>query len=351
MKNNTNIQIQQTKKIFAPFLFGALLMGQSLYASTTQEEQILLENAWVNIGHSNAKDVMMSGATTATSKGYSSLFVNPAGLFSNYAWGVYAHTSNVEHKNPTGATNDSKELVTTQEVDFGDNMAVGIFYKHLVLEAKPDVHNAIGLAYGLETEYGLFSVGANYVIDETKVAKTTTTNEIDKYRTFATGDYYTAGVQWQKSFVGIDDFYALYLGFSQKGQGVNIVEGEQVVRVSPIVQRAGIGLETNLFSSTVLLTYDMSSQSWSHIEDKLDTQAVGLKWMPWSGLALGFGTSKSTYTTGVDLDSASTISAGVEMAIWRVNLAVAALKKEVLNKAGDIYMEDNNIHLDLSFAF
>ncbi len=329
-------------------------MSQSLYAGDTlteQEKQILLENAWVNIGYSNAKDVMMSGATTATTKGYSSLFTNPAGLFSNYAWGVYTHTSNVEHKNSTSTTSDEEKFATTKEVDFADNLAVGVFYKHLVLEAKPDVHNAIGLAYGIESEYGLFSVGANYVMDATKIAKTTTNDEINKYRTFATGDYYTAGVQWQKSFIGIDDFYALYLGYSQKGQGVNIVEGEQLARVSPIVKRAGVGFETNMFSSTVLLTYDVSNQSWTHEDDMLDTQAVGLKWMPWSGLAIGLGVSNSTYTTEVNFDTASTISAGVEFALWKMNVALAALKKEVLNKAGDVYMQDNNVHVDLSFAF
>ena len=318
----------------------ACFLATTLYGADSEE--IFLENSWINIGYSNAKDVMLSGATTATAKGYSALFTNPAGLSTNYAVGLYVSTSQVEHKNSTGSANEDNELATTSEILFGDNTVIGLFYKSLVLESKSNIHSALGFAYGLETNYGLFSLGLNYVKDQTTK---------DNYLDFGTGDYYTLGFQWQKSYIGIDDFYAFYVGASQKGQGVNQVSGERIARVSPLVQRFGVGFETNVFTSSVLISYDVATQSWSHMSDSLTTQALGLKFMAWSGFSVGLGASSSTYTTDLNLKDNKTISLGLEFALWNMNVALAVLRKEVTNTSGDVYVQENSAHADISFAF
>lgn len=327
-------------------LLTSTLLASSLYAET---DAILLENSWVNIVNSSAKDAMMSGATTATGKGYSSLFTNPAGLSSNYSAGLYFKSSQITHKNDSGSTNEDNALVTTRELAAGDAPTLGVFYKSIILEMQPNVHTALGFAYGLETRYGLFSIGANYVLDDTTPASDP--DAFDYYRNYATGDYYTVGLQYQKSFVGIDDFYGVYLGYSQKGQGVNILADQQLSKVSPLVTRMGLGLETNIWATTLLLSYDLSSQSWNHIDATLDTNAIGLKWMLFDGFSIASGISNSTYSTGVNLNEASTVSTGIEFALWSMNVAVAALQKEVTNNSGDVYIEETSAHIDVSFAF
>ncbi len=315
------------------------IISSSLYATN---EQRLLENSWINVGYSNAKDTMMGGATTATGKGYSALFTNPAGLSTNYATGIYFRASEIEHKNATGSTNEENALSITKEENIGDSATLGIFYKYFVMEMKPDVHNALAFGYGIETDYGLISGGFNYVVDETTV---------ENYQDLGTGDYYTVGLQWQKSYIGLDDFYAFYFGFSKKGQGVNIIEGEQVGQVSPLVDRMGVGFETNVFSTTLLVSYDLTTQHWHHISDSLDTQAIGLKWMMGSGYSTAFGYSTSTYNTEVDLSENTAMSFGLEFGFWNANVAIAVIQKEVLNKAGKVYSQDNSVHADISFAF
>ncbi len=333
------ILINQKNKILLKGLLSISLLTTSLYAN----DQVLLENAWVNIGYSNAKDTMLSGATTAIGKGYSSLFTNPAGLATNYATGLYIRAGALEHKNSTGASsNSNNSLAKTYEVEPGDNQAIGIFYKYLLLEAKADIHNALGLAYGFETNYGLFSLGLNYVVDETTV---------ENYKDFGMGDYQTAGFQWQKSLVGIDDFYAFYFGFSKKGQGVKQIEGENIYRASPVVQRIGFGFETNIFTTTMLFSFDTTSQSWLDESDSLDTTAYGIKWMPFGGFSIALGHSESTYNTDINLKSNTTNSFGLEFGFWKTNIAIAALQKEVLDDADDVFIQENSVHADISFAF
>lgn len=207
---------------------------------------------------------------------------------------------------------------------------------------KPDVHNVAGVAYGLETDYGLFSLGVSYLSDATT---------IDNYKTFGTGDYYTGGFQWQKSFIGLDSFYALYFGASMKGVGVVEFPGEQISRVSPKVQRVGFGVETNLGETTLLVEYDNVTQSWNSIDPELTTQALGMKWMMGSGFALGLGYSQSIYTSDLNLKDKTTMSLGLEIALWNVNIAIAALQKDVHNNSDEIYMQDTSLHADISFAF
>ena len=333
MKNNN------LKNLVLKSLLSISILTTSLYA---QDDQKLLENAWINIGYSNAKDTMLSGATTATGKGYSTLFTNPAGLATNYAVGLYYSDVQLEHKNDTGSTNENTSLAKTSEVNIGDNPTFGLFYKYLVLESKAKVHNALGLAYGLETDYGLFSLGVN-------VVKDATTEE--NYKDYGTGDYNTVGFQWQKSFVDIDNFYAFYFGFSKKGQGVQKLEDVQIYRVSPIVQRIGFGFETNLFTTTILVSLDQTTQTWKHLDDSLSTKAIGIKWVPFSGFSIGLGHSSSDYTTDVIFDSATTNSIGLEFGLWQANIAIAVLQKEVLDKAGNVYIQENSMHADISFAF
>lgn len=322
-------------KILKIYLATLCLISTSLNA---ESDDVLLENSWMNVGYSNAKDAMLSGATTATAKGHSSLFSNPAGLATNYAWGAYIKGSVINHQNSTGTDNN---LATTKEVLPNETAVSGIFYKSLVLEAN-SAHIAVGLGYGYESRFGLFSLGANYLWDQT--------NE-ENYLTLATGDYYTAGFQWQKTFVDSSDFYAVYFGASMKGQGVKEFTDEQIVRISPVVQKIGLGLETNLGTTTLLLTYDLSRESWNHIDDQLNTQAYGLKLMLLNGLSFGAGMSQGGYITDVDLKDSSTYSAGLEFSLWKVNAAVAYLAKEITNSAGDVYIKEDMALADISIAF
>ena len=319
-----------------------ILLIANIFATSLFADQILLENAWANIGYSNAKDAMVSGATTASGKGYSALYTNPAGLSTNYAVGVTIHASSVDHQNATGSLNDSNALATTKQIEPADDVSVELFYNSLMVDIQPNIHKTLGYAYGLETDYGLFSLGMNYVMDDT---------DVENYQDFGTGDYYTLGFQWQKSFINIEDFYGLYFGFSKKGQGIHIIDGEQVAIASAIIQKIGFAVETNVFSSTILVSLDLSQQSWNHISDTLDTQAIGIKYMMFDGFTIGLGYSKGTYNTEVDLSENTTMSAGVEIGLWKTNIAIAALSKEVLNKAGDVYSKDDSLHIDISFAF
>jgi len=335
MENRYNIFNKYLLKLSTVLLLVTAGYGDS--------NEFLLKNGWDNINYSTAKNAMMSGATTATAKGYSALLTNPAGLATNYALGFYLTGSDVEHKSPTGLTSDSEDLVKTNEIKMADNSGFGLFYKYFNIEKKTDIHTAIGLAYGYESNYGLFSLGYTKVKDDT-----TATNYMD----FGTGDYQIAGFQWQKSFINLDSFYALYFGYSQKGQGVKQIDGEKVVAVSPKVQKIGFGVETNVFSTTMLFTIDKSSQTWNHLADTLDTTALGIKWMIFDGFSTAIGISSGTYTTNLEqLKDQTTISFGIEVAVWKVNIAVAALQKEVKNDAGNIYNQENSLHADISFAF
>ena len=305
-------------------------------------EDLFLENSWMNVGFSNAKDAMLANATTATAKGYSSLYTNPAGLSTNYALGIYSTGSLLSRSVATG---EEGEFSTVAEIE---SYAIGAFYKSLLIEYKQDIHTAVGLGYGYESQYGLFSFGANYVKDETTV---------DNYLTYGTGDYYTLGFQMQKTFLDIDDFYALYFGASMKGQGVKQVDAEQIVRISPLVQRVGVGVETNLFKASILVTYDLSKQYWHHLPYELNTQAIGIKLMLLSGLSLSVGMSSSGYiissadATRVDLNNKKTTSAGLEFSLGTVNVAVAFLQKDVYNNANDISIQEQNAYADVSIAF
>jgi len=336
------MQQNNLNRYFLKSLMAIGLIATNLYAETNTDNTFL-KNSWTSLGYSNAKDVMMGGATTATGKGPSALFTNPAGLSTNYTFGIYATASQIDHLNATGSTNDEESLSTTQEVLPADNTAVGIFYDSFVVEVKPDKHIAVGLAYGLETNYGLFSIGANVVKDQTTE---------ENYKEFGTGDYYTGGFQYQKSFVGIENLYAFYFGVSKKGQGVSQYEDQVVYKLSPIVQKIGFGFETNWGSSSLLLTVDQSTQSWLHFDDTLNIMAIGLKWMMFDGFSMAIAHSDLTYDTAVpSLDSGTTNSVGLELGLWKLNIALAAMQKEILNDTGDVYIQENSLHADVSFAF
>jgi len=324
-------------KVLNSFIFVSFFVT-SLYSA--QNKQVLLKNIWDNIGYSNAKNVMLSGATTAVGKGYSSLFTNPAGMATNYAVGIYASSVALEHNNEMGAGKNN--LATTKEIKGNDIPRYGIFYKYLALEVQKDVHQAIGFAYGLETSFGIFSLGANIVKDKTT---------IKNYKDFGRGDYKIVGFQWQKSYIDVDGFYAFYFGYSKKSQGVKKQPGELIYTSSPIVQRLGLGFETNIYSTTVLLSLDQSSQSFKNIDDKLDITAIGIKWMIFDGFSLAVGHSVGKYSTDLNLDDYTTDSFGFELGLWQINLAAALLHKEVNDKKGKLYEEENSLHIDISIAF
>jgi hypothetical protein len=305
-------------------------------------KDVLTKNHWMKLSNSSAKTAMLSGANTAIAKGYSSLYKNPAGLATNYALGLYINTNELEHQNSTGSTSKDTALATTAQEDLGTFVSAGLFYKYFMVDFKQDVHYAAGMAYGFESDYGLFSFGGSYLIDNTILTN---------YDTYATGNYYTLGFQWQKSFIGIDEFYAIYFGVSKKGQGVHEQIDEPIgYVVSPIVQNIGLGLETNLYSTTLLLSFDNTVQSFNNIEDTMTTNALGIQWMITNKVSLALGGSLSTYKTQLNLKENLTYSAGVELGFSTFNMAIAVLQEEI-SDISEVYIKNNSLHTDISFAF
>jgi len=318
------------------FIISTLIASIGFAENTT----VLVKHLWNDINYESTKNTAMAGATTATTKGYSALFINPAGLSSNYAVGIYAKASNVTHSNNSGSGEEDDQVVT-EEVAFGDGMAIGLFYKYLVAEVFSDRYSAVGFGYGIDTRFGLFSLGLSQYKDDTL-----DTN----YRKYGKGDFKTYGFQWQKSFIGIDGFRAWYVGLSVKEQGVNIDHKDTLlVTTSPLIKRLGVGYETNIGTHTMLFTFDRQEQSFLDISDTLLINAVGWKWIMGDGFALSAGMEKGTYQNSLFKDRTN-IGLGMEFVLWQMNFGLSANIKEVNNEEG-LYSKDEVLHIDFAIAF
>jgi hypothetical protein len=307
--------------------------------SLSAESKVLLKHKWQNISYENAKDSIMAGATTATAKGYSALLSNPAGLGSNYAVGLYARAT-IAQRSIDNDTTINDKLGEGEE-------AIGLFYKHFIVEKATDVHTAMGFGYGYETNYGLFSLGVTRVKDET-TGFDTEGNSLER----GTGDYDVYGFQWQKSFIGIEDFYAVYFGYAVKGLGLNLSTQRHVGVVSPLVKKLGVAFETNIYSSSILISYDKADESWQGDDALVGTISYvgyGLKWMVWDGFAISLGQNTGTYSGNAGIKDVVTQGAGIEISFWQVNVSIAATVKETTM---DSYIvKDESAHVDISFAF
>lgn len=303
-------------------------------------KQIVVYDNWFNQSYQASKNSIMAGATTATAKGYSALVSNPAGLSSNVNNAVYVRTTNV-----TKFDSDNKEIKRYS----GENVAVGALYNSLAVEVRPDDYALLGGAYGLETKYGLFSIGLSYLVEQSDVTQHSDVEEADKE--FVTGDYYTLGVMWQKSFVDEDDFYSIYLGISSKGR--SLYKGNKdttdLEYVSPKRNSYGIGFETNIFDTSILVTTDIFSEEGQAIST--DGMSHGAKWMIGSKIGVGAGISNQTFSGNSSLKEISLVGGGVEVGFFGVHVNLSATRRSSTNINEINNLVEEAIHVDVALTF
>ena len=317
-------------------------MSTTLYSA----DSVFLYNNYLNITHESSKNAIMVGATTATAKGYSAVLTNPAGLSTHANTSIYTRTTTTK----TTADNDEK-ITETKPLN---QITVGAIYNSYVVEYKLDDHIAMGAAYGYESKYGLFSVGASYLYDMT--TRTTVEDAQDAKETsndeYATGNYTTIGFMWQKTFITADRFYAVYFGMSRKSSGQYSGDSgnQNIIPISPKKVSYGLGLETNLMQTSVLVTMDYFEESWfSHDETRSGT-AYGLKWLLTHKLSVGGGMSYQT-NDGNLLGDIDTIGGGIEYSFFGVHLNGSVIQRTVYLSTGSLYLVDDSMHLDVALSF
>jgi len=298
-------------------------------------------NNWINSSFAGSKNAITAGATTATAKGYNAILSNPAGLSTNYNVALYAKTVTVERKD-----NDGNAI--TKYDNMGTNLSIGILYDSFAIETRLNDYVVFGGAYGYESSYGLFSIGASYLMDQTDI----TDNGDISNKEFATGDYSTVGLMWQKSFIDEDDFYALYFGLSTKSYGNysgTTQPGVNLKYSSPKRTSYGLGFETNVFTTSVLVTYDISKEEGQG-GVTLDGTSYGIKWLIAEKFALAGGISNQTFSDG-ELDTIETIGAGVEFGLWGLQSNLSATQRTINAKQVTNNLSENAIHLDVAFVY
>jgi len=299
----------------------------------------LLYKNYLNQTYDSSKNSIMGGATTATAKGYSAILTNPAGLSTNANMTLY-------FKTVAGEKTD-QDSVKISDINPEDNLAVGFLYDEFAIEYKLDNYIALGGAYGLDTRYGLFSLGASYLMDQTDRDGESATSDDE----FATGDYPIVGTMWQKSFVDEDDFYSVYFGFSYKMSGQHTSSGNtKIIPVSPEKLSYGIGLETNIFDTSLLFTFDMTEESWKSSSEKLSGTAYGLKWLIGEKFAIGGGMNSQTFS-GSKLKDINSVGAGVEFGFWVMHFNVSYLQRTVNDTSGEVYLTEDSAHIDAVLVF
>ncbi len=312
----------------------------SLFVTAVNAAPVAVYDNWLNSSLSASKNSITAGATTATAKGYSAILSNPAGLSTNANITLYTKTITYTREDDEG-----KEI---KEFNPEDNIAAGALYSSFGVEYKMDDYVAFGAAYGYETKYGLFSLGISYLMDQTDLTQRGGTAVATE--DYATGDYSTVGVMWQKSFLDEDDFYAIYIGVSSKGYGV--YDGDNyndttTVYTSPKKLSYGIGLETNIFDTSLLFTTDMFEEEGQNL--KLSGMSHGLKWLIGEKFALGAGISNQSFSEGI-LTDIETVGAGVEFGFLIMHFNVSATQRTVESASG-VYLKEVAGHLDLAFTF
>jgi len=328
------MKLQQITKLSLLVMFVDTLSGDTF-----------LQNNYSDISYDSSKNAITVGATTATAKGYSAILSNPAGLSSHANASVYTKTVLIT----TTTQNDEKITQATP----ANQVSVGVIYDSLAIEYKLDDYVAFGAGYGYETRYGLFSIGGTYLMDTS--SRTTIDNgdaselEDDKY---VTGDYAVFGLMWQKTFVMQDKFYGVYLGYSHKGSGkYDGSEGNpNIIPISPLRVSYGLGVETNIYSSSVLMTVDYFEESWlSHSETRTGI-AYGLKWHLLNKLALGCGMSTQTNNDNL-LGDMDTLGGGIEYSILGLHFNASYLQRKTYKSDGSLYLTDDSAHLDVALSF
>lgn len=312
-----------------------LLFSVELFSETS-----ILYKGYFNKSYADAKNSIMAGATTATAKGYSAMLSNPAGLSTNYNIVLYTRTVAMN-----STDSDGVDLPSTNPAD---HISAGALYDSFGLEYKVDDYFIAAGAYGFESNYGLFSIGVSYLSDQTNITlKADSQNQNDE---FATGDYLSYGLMWQKTFVGLDDYYAIYVGLSHKNSGQYTGEiNTNIIPVSASRTNYGIGFETNLGSGSILVTLDMSNEYWQSVSETLSGMSYGLKWLIGEKFAIGAGMSNQTFSGSVFSDI-QTIGTGVEFGFLGIHTNIGATQRSI-NDANGVYLEELSAHLDIALAF
>ena len=314
------------------------LMIDSLYADE------ILYNNYLNISQDSSKNAIMVGATTATAKGYSAILSNPAGLSTNANIAIYTKTTQTD-KNIDKTT-------TIGSTQFDNQISTGILYDSFALEYKLEDYVALGGAYGLESRYGLFSVGASYLFDISQRADSENSKDTLNDDEYMTGDYGTIGLMWQKSFVNEDNFYAIYIGASKKMSGKSSVDRtiNISIPISPEKMSFGLGLETNIYATSVLVTFDIFKESWLSSTEVRNGTAYALKWLITEKLAIAGGISNQT-NDGNSLGDIQTFGGGIEFGFSIIQLNVSFLRREIADIDGSDYLTEDSTHIDAVIVF
>ncbi len=324
--------IQKSLKILMLLLSLSTLLGAA--------DSSILYKGYFNKSYLDAKNSIMAGATTATAKGYSAMQSNPAGLSTNHNIVVYTRAVAVN-------TTDS-DGTQVGGTDPADHISIGGLYDSFGLEYKVDDYAVGGFAYGYESNYGLFSVGVSYLSDMTNITlKAVQPNQKDE---FATGDYLSYGLMWQKSFIGLEDYLAVYVGASHKNSGQYTGEmNGLIIPVSASRTNYGLGLETNVFSGSILVTLDMSNEYWQSVDETLSGTSLGFKWLFGDKFGIGAGMSTQTFSGSVFSDI-QTIGTGVEFGFLLMHMNLGATHR-IVNDTEGLYLQEDAVHLDVAVAF
>jgi len=322
------------KSIILFSLLNSYVQADTIADTTT------VHNNWANSSFLASKNSIMGGATTATAKGYNAMFSNPAGFSTHANVAIYTKVTVVERK-------DNNDNVAKNYDTVADSLAVGILYDSFALEYKVDDYAAVGGAYGYESKYGLFSAGASYLVDQTDLTKKDTVTVANQE--FATGDFLTVGVMWQKTFVDEDDFYAVYFGAASKGfgkySGGKLTTAEYL---SPKRVSYGFGVETNMFDTSVLFTIDKFEEEGQDIT--LDGIGYGLKWLIGEKFAIGGGVSSQTFSGG-PLNEITLVGAGIEFGLAIFHFNVSVTQREVTANIESNNLSESAAHVDVAFVF
>jgi len=328
-------------------IFKALILSSLFFNSVCFSDLVPIKNNYKNLTYEDSKNSIMGGATTATAKGYAALSSNPAGLSSNYNLTVYLKAlvfGEIIHSSDN----------TSDDIEPGNNIALGFLYDSYAIEIAPDNYISFGAAYGYESIYGLFSAGFSYKLDQTQLGNGDESqgDDIDKIAS-ATGDYLTFGLMWQKTFLTGEDFYAFYFGYSYKNSGLNESNSDTLYYRTASRRKIGLGFETNIFDTSLLFTYDIANDFFQTADTEgkkpsASSAAIGVKWMIGHKFAVGFGQNSQTYTDSQNTEI-QTLGLGVEYGIWGVHI-MPSFTNTVLSDVTE-ETEYNALHLDLAFTF
>lgn len=299
-------------------------------------ELIPVYDNWINNSYASSKNSIMAGATTATAKGSSALLTNPAGLASHSNITLYTQAFRVDK------LNDDDETISSTE-----NISMGLLYNSIGLEARIDDYVTIGGGYGLETKYGLFSIGLSHLFDLADMNG----NDMASNKEFATGSYTTAGVMWQKSFVGENRYIAFYFGLSRKSYGKydgDNSSGSKLIYTSPKKDSYGVGIETNIYNTSVLYTLDVFEEVGQTLS--LKGTSYGAKWLITEKFALAVGMSKQNFSGG-PLKGIDLIGTGVEVGFYGIQANVAGTQRKINAQSQQNNLIENAIHIDLAFVY